>query len=714
MKKLGLSITIVLAVAVSFAQNVDLATAMKVADNYRHHIRPEQNNTIASTYTQTKEGVAVYYIFNYAEGGFTIVSAQKSSKPIIAYSFDNSFDPKSTNPALNAWMKCYETEIYLAAQPEGKTSVSTLKKWEDLENNRLVEQKSGSGVEPLLTSKWGQAAYYNEFCPMDNDASGYHTPTGCVATAMAQIMYYHRYPETGVGNSSYTSPYGKLSANYANTHYDYNAMNDVSIRFSGALATLMSHVGISLEMTYGPDGSSSSGTKIANAMKRYFNYSATIQLAERVNYDTAGWKNLIKSQLDQRLPVTYSGSPSKGGAGHAWVCDGYDNRDYFHMNWGWDGSADGYYDIDELINIKISAHQYADLDINHNITYNMIPKKISFPKHDTLTATYGSFADGSGYLDYENNDSRSWLIQPEHATSITLNCSYFETDSNDIVTIYDGSSTNDPILATYSGKKVAGKTLTINKPAVLITFTTDNDVTGSGFVFNYDATYSNPEFCNTTQSINNTNKITDAKGSVNNGSGSENYANDNTCWWRIEPKDAEKIWISFDKFDMAEGDVLYVYSYATFNPSVMVGTTYLAATYTKTNPPALNKEIVFNNKCIYLKFQTDNDKAGTGWSFNYGNNVGVEEIATGIAACRVYPNPAQNFLNLDLSLNDWENQNMNIRLTDVLGREVYSTNINANNEVSLQIPTADLANGCYFLSISTEKGTICRKVQINK
>ena len=205
MKKLGLSITIVLAVAVSFAQNVDLATAMKVADNYRHHIRPEQNNTIASTYTQTKEGVAVYYIFNYAEGGFTIVSAQKSSKPIIAYSFDNSFDPKSTNPALNAWMKCYETEIYLAAQPEGKTSVSTLKKWEDLENNRLVEQKSGSGVEPLLTSKWGQAAYYNEFCPMDNDASGYHTPTGCVATAMAQIMYYHRYPETGVGNNTIDS-----------------------------------------------------------------------------------------------------------------------------------------------------------------------------------------------------------------------------------------------------------------------------------------------------------------------------------------------------------------------------------------------------------------------------------------------------------------------------------------------------------------------------
>ena len=233
-------------------------------------------------------------------------------------------------------------------------------------------------------------------------------------------------------------------------------------------------------------------------------------------------------------------------------------------------------------------------------------------------------------------------------------------------------------------------------------------------MFNYDATYSNPEFCNTTQSINNTNKITDSKGSVNNGSGSDNYANDNICWWRIEPKDAEKIWVSFDKFDLAEGDVLYVYSYATFNPSVMVGNTFLAATYTQTNSPALNKEIVFNNKCIYLKFQTDNDKSSTGWSFKYGNNVGVEEIATGIAACRVYPNPAQNFLNLDLSLNNWENQNLNIRLTDVLGREVYSTNINANNEVSLQIPTADLANGCYFLSISTEKGTICRKVQINK
>lgn len=714
MKKLFLSIALIWATTIAFAQTVDLATAQKAADNYRNHIRPQQTSTVSSSYTQTKDGMAVYYIFNYTEGGFVIVSAQRSSKPIIAYSFENPFDFKMSNPALKSWMKCYETEIYLAAQPEAKTQASTIKMWEDLENNRLVQQKSTSGVEPLLTSKWGQAAYYNNFCPIDNDASGYHTPTGCVATAMAQVMYYHRHPETGVGNSSYTSPYGKLSADYANTHYDFNSMEDVSSRFSGALATLMSHVGISLEMTYGPDGSSSSGSKIPNAMKKYFNYSSTIQFAERNNYDTAGWKNLIKTQLDQRLPVTYSGSPSKGGAGHAWVCDGYDSRDYFHMNWGWDGSADGYYDIDELINIKISASQYADLDINHNITYNIIPKKISFPQHDTLTATCGSFSDGSGYLDYANNDSRSWLIQPTNAESITLTCSRFLTDTNDVVTIYNGNSVNDSILATYSGKYVTGTTITINKPSVLITFTTDNDLTDDGFVFSYNSTYNNPNFCNTTQSINNTNKITDATGSVNNGSGNENYANDNTCWWRIEPQNAEEVWISFDKFDLGEGDVLSVFSYPTFNPSVMLGNTYLAATYTKEDPPALNKEIVLNNKCIYLKFQTDNNNSGTGWSFNYGNNVSVEEAQSGFASCNVYPNPAKEAIYLDIKFKEVENKEVFIRLTDVTGRELYSTKTNVQSELNHQINTDALANGCYFLSVQTNEGIICKKVQVNK
>ena len=709
-----MSIYLLFAVSFAFSQSVSLENAKQIAANHRQQMQPGTSSTLASAYTQTHEGKAVYYILNYKEGGFVIVSADKKAKPIIGYSFRNRFETPSANPALNAWMKRYETEIYLAEQSEQAAPSSTLQMWKRLADNQpAVQQKAGTGMEPLLTSHWGQSTYYNWLCPLDNDSHfDLRAPTGCVATSMAQIIYYHRYPKTGNGSSSYTSPYGKLTANYANANYDYNAMADVATNYSGALGTLMSHVGISLEMKYGTSGSSSNGSKMPNAFKKYFNYATSIQYAERKNYDSTGWKNLIISQLDQRLPVVYEGMPSKGGAGHSWVCDGYDVSGLFHMNWGWDGSADGYYDIDALTNVKISEGNYADLDDDHAIVCNIIPKEISFPKHDTLTATYGSFVDGSGYLPYANNESRSWLIMPPHATSITLTCAFFMTDTNDVVTIYDGTSTEDAVLATYSGNAIAGKSITINQPGVLITFTSDNDITGEGFTFNYTTTSSNPNYCNTTQSINNTNKISDAQGTVNNGSDGESYANDNVCWWRIEPKDAEKVWISFDKFDMEEGDYLYVYSYPTFNPRVMVGSTYLAATYSKENPPTLDKLNVFNNSWIYIKFHTDNNHSGSGWSFKFGNNVSVEEVESGISACTVYPNPAQEVLNIDLRLVDSDNQ-INIRLNDVLGREVYHATIASGNEVSHQISTNELANGCYILSIQTSHGKICRKVQVN-
>ena len=216
-------------------------------------------------------------------------------------------------------------------------------------------------VQPLLTTAWGQDAPYNLLCPTKTNANGQpqHCRVGCVACAMGQVMRYYRYPEVGIGTGTNLFN-ASLTADFGNTYY---AWADMAERYTAgsysdaeaeAVATLLYHCGVALNMIYGLE-SSSTFTAFANnmttALVRYFGYDdTTLRSVSRSKYSRDEWLQLIREELSAGRPIIYTGtSPTMGG--HTWVVDGYDDEGRIHMNWGWTGRSDGYYDID-LTNVR--------------------------------------------------------------------------------------------------------------------------------------------------------------------------------------------------------------------------------------------------------------------------------------------------------------------------------------------------------------------------
>ncbi|MBO4773230.1 MAG: C10 family peptidase, partial [Bacteroidales bacterium] len=271
-KKTNLTLLAILFSISCWAQQVDFNTAKTIATNYMHQMQENQSATVSASHTQLHNGVAAYYIFNFENGGFVMVSADEKTTPVLAYSTRNHFEFEMRNPALKQWMQGYEECIAERAATPQEADLAVRQDWKNLKEGKpMFTRKSGEEVAPLLTCNWNQDKYYNTCCPADDkvgngdiagtDAYDCHVPVGCVALSAAQIMYYYRYPETGIGNSSYSSAYGKLTANYGNTHYDYNAMADVATGYSNSIAQLIYHIGVSVEMGYQADGS---GTQTKN------------------------------------------------------------------------------------------------------------------------------------------------------------------------------------------------------------------------------------------------------------------------------------------------------------------------------------------------------------------------------------------------------------------------------------------------------------------
>jgi hypothetical protein len=192
---------------------------------------------------------------------------------------------------------------------------------------------------------WDQCEDWNIYCPYDPDpnanCSNDHTLVGCVATAMAQIMYYWKYPNTGEGSNSYNSNYGNLSANFGSTSYQWSQMED----FYGtpASALLSYHCGISVNMEYGPESSGAYSEDVDNAFQDHFRYHNDVAFKNRYSNYT-DWTNLLKSDLDLGRPVYYDGCEPGTPYCHAWVVDGYSSGDVFHVNYGW-GWLSGWYSI---------------------------------------------------------------------------------------------------------------------------------------------------------------------------------------------------------------------------------------------------------------------------------------------------------------------------------------------------------------------------------
>ena len=215
-------------------------------------------------------------------------------------------------------------------------------------------EKYKPSVDHLLTSTWNQNSPYNDLCPKDTKGAGY--PSGCVATALSQIMYFHKYPETGQGSKQYSFKPAEgvgelLSANFGETTYDWAHMLDNYVSGSyteeqgNAVATIMLHCGVAVEMNYTPTGSGAYSSEARNGLVSFFKYHQNAGLLYRTYYSLEEWMDIIYNELNCNRPIYYAGADANRG-GHAFVLDGYDSNGFVHINWGWGANGgNGYYDI---------------------------------------------------------------------------------------------------------------------------------------------------------------------------------------------------------------------------------------------------------------------------------------------------------------------------------------------------------------------------------
>ena len=288
-----------------------------------------------------------------------MISGDDRVMPIIGYSTSSSFDTANVPPALQKMIEGYKNQIRFAIENDLLVTAAIEDKWNDFLNNKLDESVGTDVVAPLLSTKWNQSPYYNDQCPFDNTYSE-HTVTGCTATAMAQIMKFWNYPAHGTGFHSYNCPdYGTQTANFAATTYNWAAMPNIVNSPNNSVATIMYQCGVSVDMNYGVAATGGSGAAVIYnngqspacaevAYKTYFGYNPnTIQGLKRVNYTETAWINLLKTDLNSGRPIQYVGWGTSGG-GHTFVCDGFDANSFFHMNWGWGGSSDAYFNLNAL------------------------------------------------------------------------------------------------------------------------------------------------------------------------------------------------------------------------------------------------------------------------------------------------------------------------------------------------------------------------------
>ena len=323
------------------ANPVDREIAQRVATTFLH------NNGVRSvelTEVSSVAGFSDVYVFT-TESSFVLVAADDCVQPILGYSLSGRFDYENMPDNKRAWIQGYSDEIRRASENQLRASTEVRQLWQDLAEGNPDTGRAITAVAPLLQTQWNQTYPYNMLCPGGS-------VTGCVATAMAQIMKYWNYPSHGIGSHSYThSDYGVLSADFQSTYYDWNNMTNTYNGSSTstqktAVATLMYHCGVSVDMNYSPSASSAGSAIVAEALKNYFNYSTETAYYERASYSDNVWINMLKADLNLSRPVFYRGTGS--GGGHAFVFDGYNSSNYFHVNWGWGGSCDEYYTINNL------------------------------------------------------------------------------------------------------------------------------------------------------------------------------------------------------------------------------------------------------------------------------------------------------------------------------------------------------------------------------
>ncbi len=633
----------------------------------------------------------LYYIVNFDSPGWVIVSATKTYHPVIAFSWEGRFEYPVTAPSVKMWLKNEEQKIQ-------QSILSTVRyqkisdAWDFYENTDILNigNRNEKIVLPMLTTQWNQGTFYNEFCPVDQAGPDNHTYAGCVATAIGQIMNYFRYPLSGTGSytSEYTT-YGTHTVNYSEAKYTWNEMPLKLTRSNHPVAELLYHIGVSVDMNYGPNGSGMWNHKAAHTMKTFFGYSDSTQYNFR-DTTTVDWNAMLIDHLDREIVLYYAGwTDSQYVSGHAFVCDGYQDSSFFHFNWGWGGAYDGYFHIDNLI---VGGNDFTTM---HEAVINGTPAS-NYPYYcsgtDTLRTLDGTIEDGSGPIDlYLDNANCSWLIMPDDTVEyITLEFIKCDLENpGDMVRIYDGPNSSAPLLGSFSGTGPSSPIVSTS-PYVLVEFESNGSVTDRGFLISYTAKQ--------VKTCSNLTTLTAPSGTISDGSSDYDYQNASICRWRIEPPGAQYFNISFSEFDIDSTDLVKI---TDAEANVVIGE------YTGSQLP--DELDIWTSKVI-VTFTAGVTSTAGGFTLHYNSSLqSTEEMMNQLIY--VYPNPASNMIAVR-SEEPALIENASFDLYSISGNHILSLTP-AANKTSVSFDVSSVASGMYILHISGENGyTISRKVSI--
>jgi len=647
-----------------------------------------QNIQTASVIIEMRDNKTVIYHFNFKNQGFVSVSADDAAYPILAYDFSNHIS--NENIAINYadWMNRRADEIAYIRKSNIQASPEIAQEWSRLENPSKLVPFSGKSIDPLLHAKWNQDSPYNSMSPIDQFGPGGRAYAGCVAVAMAQIIYYYRYPMHGSGTHSYYSNYGQLSADFANATYDYNSMtNKISLGGNPEIAELLYHCAVGVDMNFSASGSGAWPAKSVTCLIQNFKYQNSLSLLYKKNFTYAQWIAKIVNNIDNKIPLFYAGYSPSGGSGHAFNLDGYQGNDFFHFNWGWGGAFNGYFYLNSLSpgSSNFTSGQQAIFDI--------YPASAAYPSGcsstiTTLTNKEGTLYDGSGPDDYAPNSDCRWLIQPtSNVDHLIISFDELDLSSGDTLIFYDGNSINAPVLGKYTGGNLPSS-LSSGGASVFVRLISDNSFEGNGFGLSYRSVM--PVFCSGIMNLTqNTDTFTD-------GSGINDYNNGTLCRWYIKPGNGQPVRLYFNSFMTEKGkDIVKIYNPAT-SPSTLL------ASYSGTSIP---KSVYSPSGEMIVIFQTNQSNTKSGWEAYYisGASVGLQEINSQ-NDIQLFPNPSNQQLNIRFNTSM---ENIEIEMYSIDGKLIQSTRMNQPTTL-IQLSTATLSEGYYFIKIKTDKGLVSR------
>lgn len=375
-KTLFLMMTLALFVGQLIASPVGVEQARQLGLKYVQSHSAKQVAELTLAYTEmTESGNPAVYVFNF-EGGSVFVSADDVARPILGFT-DEAFDLASVPDGLAYYLRYYARQIAYAQENNFEPEMEVASEWrhvamDGFENNN---RSTRGDIAPLITTNWNQDYPYNAYCPTGHGGPQGHAYAGCVATAMSMVMKKWDWPDHGQGTHSYTPEgYAMQTVDFENTYYQWSNMpNSCNTSNYQAVALLMYHCGVAVDMMYGSSASGAFSQDVPDAITNYFRYTEHATRLERDLYSKTEWEEMVIRSLEYGFPLYYSGSDSDGG--HAFVCCGYRENDRkFYFNWGWSGSLNNYFAIDALntYNGHFNDGQAAIFDFIPDYIYNAL------------------------------------------------------------------------------------------------------------------------------------------------------------------------------------------------------------------------------------------------------------------------------------------------------------------------------------------------------